>query len=554
MIRFARQKTDSESGFTLIELVAAMAIFALAAGAVLSVIVSGIRTAGFSRDRTLGKDLARQQLEDMRRLPFFIPQATFDRKADVLDFYYPDAGNPSPACPAVPGCYNNTNPADPFYRVSNPVNGFPRFRVQVDTRLVNEDLATVVPPTGYRYNDIGLNSAPAQLVSVELTVFWTVSGRPNSFTIKSQIGATSGEQIIVQGTVTASLLRTDTEFQDGSNYTAEAGKAVSTVYVGNITTSRNETSTALGKISFPSGSVTELLGGSLVALAPSDTGPLATTVTSDQLLVHPSYGLQVMRIGSPAKLDLVEAKVAAIPPASQGRMLIKDTGADEDVAFSATNRYFNGVKHLDATKPFVSVVRKNASRPLVLRTSCAQTDTAPEKVTCQVDNGIVDLLRTIPTNFSALGVPPQTENNGYVLGIRFTELKVKAVASKAGVANASATADFEAIVSYWTFVGGIWTKVDLPTIRDGQSNVLPDPSTICIVVDLGVCKVPLSDYVTAWPVLDSGVVSITDSGRTVTSTLPGAMKIFTLPTDATVAGTGFTITVGTMSATAVDKR
>lgn len=569
-MRALRRRLRSESGFSLIELVAAMTIFSLAAGAVLAVLVAGIRTAAFARDRTIGKDLARERIEEMRRLPFYLSNATFNRPVDLLDFYFPDLTSGCANLPGAGGSAGYEATGFTYTCTISSVPGFGRYRMDIVSDFVETDVATgalvaKAPAAGYSWN--GADSPPTRFLRVEVRTSWTSAGRANAFSLRSLIGESRLETVLTQGSVSGSVVRIGTAFSDQSTLVVEGGTLTSTLYRGNVTTSRNDTLSGLARVTLLDGTFGERLGAQLAAGAPPDTTISTVTKLGDSL-VHPNAAIaaQVPIIAAVGDTTVtgVEAKVTAVLPEAQGETIVQDTGADGTVGLSARNEVTAGFNFFDATKDFVRVVKVGGNRPLKGRSSCREL-VGPDTVTCETEEVRVGELQTAPADFSALLIeapPPLLATNGYIVTVSFDTIKVRARAARVGGGGtASALTQFSGTLTYHTYNGTAWVanqvcirSPDQSACPVGAATTLPAPSTVCVVpAAAGGCLVPLSQFVDTWSRLTDGTRSTSDP-TSVEATLNGVLSITTTPTNSLYANTGFIVSIGNLTAQAVDKR
>ena len=78
-----------ERGFTLVEVLAAMIVFAIAATAVTTMFAAGLRASLMTKMDTTAKNLSQQRFEQVRNLPFHIDQVSSGTNPpDLLDTYY----------------------------------------------------------------------------------------------------------------------------------------------------------------------------------------------------------------------------------------------------------------------------------------------------------------------------------------------------------------------------------------------------------------------------------------------------------------------------------
>jgi type II secretory pathway pseudopilin PulG len=564
--RWLRERASrGDEGFTLIELVAAMGMFAVAVASLLGVLVAGIRTAALARDRTVAKDLARQRLEDMRRLPFYQSYSTFPRKADLLDTYFPTSSGTGYSTVAN-SAYCGTAATCPRYTVSEAsVAGFPRYRMEIVTRFIDESLAAVVPATGYQWNSASADRPPTRLVSVDISVFWGKTS-PRSFVLRSHLGESVLEDVVLSGSATGTVVRVDTGFSDDSTLLVEGGKGTSNIFVGNTSSARNETIASSVRLTQADGTTAQITGAQSVGGGPPDVGPLSATDSVGSSLAHPNTALtglgacdSVLRciatIGS-SLVENVTSIVTATPPSATGRLTLRNgTVTDEggQAGLTATNQVDAGdYRKLDASKAFVRVRKVSGFlQTAKLDTSCSQaTDTAG----C-VATGSVGELRMVPLAYGAFD-----STGGYLVTVRFTDLTARATARRlGGSGSGTAQVTFCGTVTYWSWNGSNWVnntvRITNTPATCGTAGALPDPSTVSLGTVDGRAMF-LSDYISSWAVLGTGTTTLSADQTRAEAILDGALRITTTPTNlaAGYENSGVLVRVGTVRAEAVDSR
>ena len=223
-----------DDGFTLVEVMFAMFVFALVATAALGLTVSTLRAAADSRARTQAKEVAAQVIESMRQLPFSVESGTSASK-DLLDTYFPNLNTPA----AAPNCGAAVSPNTPastwsgyvsggqrcgyevtagdFYRtVLAPIagDGSMRFIPVVDVQFLEKltPPGPVTPTVPY-----SADSPPTRQVGVTVTVVHGVEGGEQSaVTTYSQIIDRPREESSVSGSAAAKALRAVTNLPGSS--------------------------------------------------------------------------------------------------------------------------------------------------------------------------------------------------------------------------------------------------------------------------------------------------------------------------------------------------
>ncbi len=197
-MRTLRTKNNHSSrGFTLVEVLVSLAIFAIVTIGTVPLIASALRGSSSAAARTAGRNAAVQTMEHIRGLPYFVSYGSVARQVDVLDLYFPgvtpvlSGGNgysagvytttctsssTSPACVALPG--TSQAPAG--------------FSTVITARFVDESApgTTKTPAAGYAWNSTsGGDVPPSQLLDMSVTVTWTQRGQSQTFAMRSLVGA-----------------------------------------------------------------------------------------------------------------------------------------------------------------------------------------------------------------------------------------------------------------------------------------------------------------------------------------------------------------------------
>jgi prepilin-type N-terminal cleavage/methylation domain-containing protein len=187
MITFFKKNKDGQEGFTLVEVMVAIFIFAITLSVMFSVLGNGISNLTFSKKKTTAQYLAQEGIEYVRNI----------RDTEVLDadstnpgigwgdflakFPQSECGNGTTGCYFDPTNINFTNPimpitAIPIYACVSGGMGCAHLRY--------------LPSTGsYNYSQSGADSGFVRIIKVESdiddaeissTVYWTSNGATHS--------------------------------------------------------------------------------------------------------------------------------------------------------------------------------------------------------------------------------------------------------------------------------------------------------------------------------------------------------------------------------------
>lgn len=195
-------------GFSLVEVLVALAVFAVITVGVVPLLGAALRGAALSRSETVAQNAARQMMERVEGLKWHTAWAAKQAKVDLLDLFYPSATGggyttvPNP--PGYPPLYIN-GPSAGIYRTTCPDAANPAcggvflpsgYSMTVKAAFVKPRPGTtpqtyeiVTPAAGYAYNAaLGADAPPAQLLDVNVAVGWSVNGRSRTFELRSLIG------------------------------------------------------------------------------------------------------------------------------------------------------------------------------------------------------------------------------------------------------------------------------------------------------------------------------------------------------------------------------
>lgn len=284
--RVARRRASDE-GFTLVEVMASMVVFAIASTAVTAMFAAGLRASLITKLDTNAKNLTQQRFEIVRNLPFHIDQVSSGTNPpDLLDTYYRNATGAGAArgtAGYVPaGATRYTADGDPatgaFYRyVESPIAGYPKFTQYVATQFIDDTGAAVTPPSTFNTQTYAADAPPAAAVGVSVTTIWTVKSMTRKLRSYTQLsaGRPSAPRAVLKSKLTALRLSgglTGGVLATGDFAAISADGAVSTT-VSAATAARAAT------LDLSSGGST-VQGALRSADAPADDGPWSGSLGS----------------------------------------------------------------------------------------------------------------------------------------------------------------------------------------------------------------------------------------------------------------------------------
>lgn len=175
----------NERGFTLVETLAAITVFAIMTLGVAPILAASLRGSTLSRSYTKGKNVASEAMERVRGLPYFVTSAT---QIDVLDIYFPNAAG------AVDGVYTTIcTPTDESRAC--PAGAVPSDHVvtyeaafvrKTAGSTTPEQYEVVAPPGDYSWDTA--TKPPEPLLRMAITAAWPVGDEERTYRLASLIG------------------------------------------------------------------------------------------------------------------------------------------------------------------------------------------------------------------------------------------------------------------------------------------------------------------------------------------------------------------------------
>lgn len=594
---------SGERGFTLIEVMAALVVFAIITLGVVPLMISSIRASSLSRSYTKGKNIGTQAMERVRGLPYFLAYTAQAKKVDILDMYFPVAGTTglsagqsydaasytfTTACDAA-----STNPACPK---SIPDGYTVKFAAQFVQPEQNADptqtqnYAVVQPPAGYAWNSAtGADFAPSQLMKITVTTEWKLHGSSKSFALTTLLSDRkfSGTKVSANAKI-AYGLQVLTTFEDSGNIselTATAGSSESTIATRTVSTA-NQTVDA-GSIKLiqepldPAGQATvvDSASGATGAFdAPPTQTPVAVSAASDtvqrlNIAGQPAVaGIDATDV--PSGATTLKVSVDGEAPTAIGGFSYRpspgqyDLWVDSQADLSASNPlHLDGNKHVLSLRP-----RTIGSEPGL--SGSTSTETKPLGA---FDRGVMGKatlslkdLRLLPTTFVS-GVPGLS--SVFVIDSFSATVDCKSTGSASSAApTATWTATMrykkdpsnDGIVDATTYstpltlsgsaasdeLANLKLPANNPLVYDGSSA----SSDIYLFEDpannrKGYLTDASSLYNASTEGIDEGPL-----GQSTSAEIGGALRIDTVPTDPSKPGSRLSLSLGNLSCQAVDKR
>lgn len=567
--KFLRRGVDE--GFTLVEVLVAMSIFAVAAAALLPLLIVSAKAASVARLETQAKNLSQQQVERMRNLAFHVAHQNGDY-VDMLDLYYTNTlGSASALTPSsVPRAstaYQDADgnvivqffadtggaggaPSGAAYRVSDlQFVGYPGFTLDVYTQFLNTTRTVATPPATYDSQMDGADAPPTQLAGITVITTWSSGGKSESYRTYTEF-ADGGSTTSLQTTqARATALRINGTDMSGNVLLAQAGVVQAD---GSVTSGSRASAAAEGARLEQVGVASQLGANASVAAPPNPAGSTGTpaavaakvlngvsanpcgwsSMGSTQVSnVSASTGIQQPQVPSDGGTDVAAPGAKRV----QSGVLVGSSGCsgynfryspDADGLWLPPALY-----GIDGSKPLAAIRDSSGSSTLSNAAALATGQvTASQLVTAPIFSSSYASART-----KSVEMLPVT---GYTNGLVQAQLTSSSVACRSGAATSAAYS------LQVTHPGGT-SLISWSNASATPPIALPDPSTITFTV--GGVPHNLGEYL-SW-----SVASQVSEGTNGVSSFGPVLRV-TLHKAVTGTTTDTTIEMGVLSCVADDRR
>lgn len=606
-----RSRND-EAGFTLIEVIVAIALLAVVAAAIVPVLIAGLRAAQFAKTSTQAKNLGQLRLERMRDLTFHV-DAQNGPYVDLLDDYFTSVSQTSfteePAIDDANATSTTNGHAVGRYVASCPLGimGRPCFQVQVlgvpgyatfaqdiYTQFLTSDTNALAPDPTYKNSPtasaVGVDTPPSLLVGVTIVTSYKLGAVLKSTSVYSQIADTRGQRSLLDVQARAAAVYVTSTSPDGTVVQGGAGisdasgsqSSGSTVSASAEGAFVNETGS--GRLDTPcfSYSVTNPCPAVPTASAPDTvfgttakyTGPMSS---NGNTLGSGSCGRSHVGPGSvsvPGGSDwgTIASGLAAVPsnavPSSTANLLtgsVRAAGGGGCRPFSYSNNTtgaaFDALLALDPLRTPLSLADTSgsgsiASGATTIATSNATLSVHPVTSYMRTDlSGSTELDLLPSTNVAATSVSLSHNRSVIYIVLKGTS----DLASLSCSSTSAAVADYHMTVYVWDGLSLSYmpfnADYDSTSASATSLPVLPDPSIWLIAPG-----VPLSQYLASgnspWG-FNSLQIDSTSGARSF-GNVGAAFSVSTAPLFDAVTDpnrlSGLTVSVGRLSCVADDVR
>jgi prepilin-type N-terminal cleavage/methylation domain-containing protein len=200
----------SSSGFSLVEVMAALGVFAIVTLGVVPLLGSALKASSTSSAQTVAQEAGRNIMERIQGTKWYVSyDAKPNKRVDILDLYYPKAAsNPSMGQSYSPSATNPplvgtggvfTTTCAPAPATTNPACNFDvpdGYTVTIKASFVKkrtpvtnpETYEIVTPAADYAWDVQGKDAPAVPLMDIDVTVGWTQHDRARTFSLRALLG------------------------------------------------------------------------------------------------------------------------------------------------------------------------------------------------------------------------------------------------------------------------------------------------------------------------------------------------------------------------------
>jgi prepilin-type N-terminal cleavage/methylation domain-containing protein len=577
------RKARGQGGFTLIEVMASLLVFGLMTLGVVPLLLSSIRGSALSRSFAVGKNIGTLSMERIRGLPYFISYTAQPRRVDVLDLYFPASTGLTTGQSYSGGVFTTVCNSGTSANPACPKNMLPGYTVRFTAEFLKpaptgNGFVSEAPSAGYLWTSgVGADVPPTQLLRVGVITTWSASNLTRTFRLTTLLSDRRFEGVKVSGDARVEYgVQVLTGYQHGgttSSLTARAGESESSIGTRQVSTATQSVTAGSIKLVEDSeegeGSATvldEVTGAQVAYDAPPDQ-TLGSTSAAADVITHPllTNSPIVAGLDGTTATTPMEVKVANEVPIAKGAFSYSTNPLIEDLWVNSQTDYSS--LQLDPSLHVFSLQPRSAQGEQGVAGSTnvttAALGTASRSVTATATVTVND-LRLLPTVIPGAPAP--------VLSIDTLTATTQCKSTAVGT-SATVSATWSATVRYIRDTAnnsapGPWQTVSLNLTGSSASDALaaleqpannpliydsaPDSNDIYLVAE-GGRKGYFTDLGSLHNVSTTGV-SKDVLGQTTGADIKGAIHVSTANTSASVAGSGLSVSIGSVGCQAVDKR
>lgn len=565
MLTIRRRLGTEDEGFTLVEVIVGMMIFAFIITSTTGLIAASLRGLLQGRLDTLGKDLSQEGMEKVRNLPFFVSATVANGSPDLFDRYYPSTSMATTSATASGFVANGSTLRDtvngdpttgPFYRtVLSPISTDPkysRFSQRITVQLLDDSGNVMTSPSFNAASTSTDGKQPSSIVAVTVTTLWkTAQGKAARYSLYTRVADSDIRQPIVTLQARLAALRVSGVLSGSRELQVEAG---SVNLDGSLSSSTVASGTAQG--AFAAIANADRVDGAKDSVsAPPTTTRASTSATSQSLNDNGNAVGQL----SNTRVDGLGASVDNGQPSS-------GSSASPVTAHLFGGGFGNYALTADTAADTSTRLRLAPGTPVLrlLASSCGGSCDAVKGTGYLTSVGggshsamaglgvtTTGTFELLPTTFAPDGV------------VQFTFPSASLTCASAATASpaASVSATYSSQLRYWTPAGySGWINLG---ISSTSSATATDPlaaiplGTTQVGVDSTGQPLYLGDYLQAWGSLTKAALTsatkVGTGGTTSSVTLPGFLSVATVPLRSDPDST-FAVQMAASSCTAGDVR
>ena len=567
--RLFDRHTDDE-GFTLVEVIVALVIFALAASASAGLLITMLKTSYVAKLDTGAKTLSQERLESMRNLPYHIDYdvngTAVTNKSDLFDSYYPNltqagviSGSTIPqgyvTAAQTGATYRlSSEPATgPFYRtVINPVPGFTKYRQYIAVQLLNSNRSPVTPPASFNSQVSGADYPPAPLVGVNVVTKWTAGSVTHQLVVATEIADArpANPLVTLQGQISA--LKLTSALGPDRDVTVELGGVSLNGALSSGVTAATKTDAAYAQISPGQ----RLDGASQAASGPPDMSLSSASAGAQTLTDTGTAGTPLVACFGGSSSSNVSAKTSSGQPVvgsstSPVTSTVSGSGCSSYSALMSNEPSPDSRLQIDTTKPMVFATGGGGST-VATGAGWLASSAGASHVASFSGSAATGTFSVLPTTFAPNGLLQVTLNSA-------------ALTCQTGgtSATAGATPTYSATIKYWKYAagGGSYQTLSLSSSQsaDPLSPLLATDGTgVQVGVDSSGNALWLGNYIANWASATSASLGqfgkIDPDFKSLTGSTAGVVSITTMPTRASDPTSSIALQLAPMSCQAEDNR
>jgi hypothetical protein len=585
---------QDDRGLSLIETLAALVVFSIVTIGITPLLTSSIRGTALARSQTVGKEVAREAMERIRGLPFYVSYGTQANKVDLLDIYLPCA---DPAM-TLSGCggggqrsYDATTGV--FRIICEPTTEDPACGVRIPeaytlefrARFMNRDGETPAfapgPPNAYAWDVIATDRPRTDLIHMAVTASWTSGGLPRSVTLDTLVGDRQIGDVKVAGTgrlsygvqVLSSYKRAADPLtgipEEISDLSAVIGSSESSIESRLVSKAEQRFRTADMRLVIRPADPTAFgvdLDQRLGAVGAYQAPPAFAATTglpstlAQTVMNHPSIVNQEVAFLDATRIDSVEVKADAEVPIANGSFTLPDSNGTLGYVWIQPQKpsglidLLSNPLRLDYTRRAFSLARGDSGAEQLSGTTTAETgalDIGQRRVETSAQVSLKE-ARLFPVEFIGTGA---SFRRSIVQIQNFTA----SVNCNATGTSALASAQWSATIRYWRHIDG-FTTVNVTGQPGGSDlrtvlgvNPLLYRDSLGVAPDLYLFDEPgKQGYFTAFRF--AAPITSTEGGLSASADVNEAINITTVPTNPEFAESGLSMSIGKLSCSALDAR